>query len=198
MKWFLHKRTPPVTRLLLIESGYREETGQLIPHLRDHVCGSAPIDLFTYLPDNPEGLGEHTQIWRSYDAVSNAERWALLQRLRKEKHPAVAIICGGSPMLRLWKYVLVVMLPSKIFLIQDQSVFFWLDFWHWQVITSYVTDQCRQLLEQFLRAMVQWISLPFTLCLLLAFAIKAHIGRLVRSSRPRSRQDQDVVSRKYD
>ena len=132
MKWFLRKDTPPIQRLLLVESGPRKAAQRLVPYLRSNICGDVPIDLFTYLPDDPPGLGTGSRTWRTYDARSYSERWKMLLGLRKEGHAAAAVLCADSPLLAVWKLVLIGSLPAKILLVDETEGSFWLDRSHWR------------------------------------------------------------------
>ena len=182
MKWFLRRSIPPITRILLIESGPRQHAQLLIPRLRTAICGSAPIDLFTCLPDLPAGLGADTRAWRSYEARNHSARWHMLLGLRRERHSAAAILCGESPLLGIWKLVLAALLPAKILLVDDRHNIFWLDFGHWRKALQLGISWSGVRHPEFARKTTHLLLAPFALVVLLGFAAKAHIGRLVRTA----------------
>ena len=182
MRWALRSTVPPIDRLLLIESGPRGEVQHLIPALRAQVCGDAPIDLFTCLPDEPSGLGVGARAWRSFEAATNRERWRLLQVLRRERHPAAAILWGDSPLLAGWKLVMAALLPAKILLVTGHEDCFWLDRKHWRQALQLAVSRSGVRNPEFLRKVVHVAVLPFELCMLLGFAAKVHLARLARAA----------------
>ena len=167
--------------MLLIESGPRADAQQLVPVLRGSVCGDAPIDLFTCLPDAPSGLGAGTRAWRTYDATSYPERWRMLVGLRRERHAAVAILCSDSPLLAIWKLVLAAMLPAKILLVEEGKGPFWLDRVHWRKALRLGVSRSGIRNPELVRKAAHLAFLPFGLCVLLAFAARAHLRRFVRA-----------------
>lgn len=192
MKWFLRKGAPPIQRLLLVESGPRADAERVVPFLRSAICGDAPIDLFTCLPSEPSGLGESSRSWRSYDASSNSERWQMLLDLRKQRHSAVVVLCGDSPLLAGWKLVLTILLPAKIFFIDEVEGSFWLDREHWRKAVRLGVLRSGIRSPETAHRLMQVAAFPFHLCLLLGFAAKVHIGRAMRATGPPEKADSDL------
>lgn len=191
MKWFWRRGAPPIQRLLLVESGPRADAQRLVPYLRSAVCGDAPIDLFTCLPSEPTGLGEGSRAWRSYDAQNYGERWKMLLELRKEKHTAVAILCGDSPVLAGWKLVMTVLLPAKIFFVDEVEGSFWLDREHWRKAWQLGILRSGIRSPEFAHRLMQIVAFPFHIWVLLGFAAKVHIGRVMRETAPTERVDSE-------
>lgn len=183
MRWFLRRRVPLIDRLLLVESGPRTDVQQLVPLLRESVCGNAPIDLFTCLPDAPAGLGDDTRTWRSYEARNNAERWRMLLGLRRQRHAAAAILCGDSPLLATWKVALAALLPGKILLIDKVEGLVWLDRRHWRKALKLGISSSGLRNPEFIRKLSHAAFLPIALPVLLVFAGKVHLRRLIRATR---------------
>ncbi len=151
--------------------------------LRESVCGNAPIDLFTCFTDEPAGLGEGSRTWRSFNAANNADRWNLLRSLRRERHTAVAILTGESPLLRTWKVALAGLLPAKILLVDAHEGLVWIDRTHWRQVLRIAITQSGVLRPDFLRKAAQVGVLPVSLIVLLGFAAKVHLARLIRTTR---------------
>ena len=175
--------------MLLVESGPRTDTEQVIRDLRSTVCGDVPIDLFTCLPDDPIGLGVGYRAWRTFEAGNHFERWKLLLGLRQEKHTAAAIVCSNSPLLAGWKVVLAALLPAKILLIDGRDGSFWLDREHWRETLRLGISRSGVRSPEFLRRALQIATFPFQLCLLLGFAARVHLARLFRSAGSHERAD---------
>ena len=183
MRWFLRKTVPPIERMLLIESGPRSDAISAIPQLRASVCGAAPLDLFSCLPDDPDGLGGSARSWRSFHAASTSERWQLLLELRRQRHPAAAVLCSNSPLLALWKVVLVLLLPSKILVVDKDQGQYWLDIGHLRQVARLAVSRSGVRNPEFLRLLANLAFLPVALCILLTFAAKVHLAKLMRSTR---------------
>lgn len=183
MRWFLRKKVPPIERMLLIESGPRSDALDLIPQLRASVCGAAPLDLFTCLPDDPDGLGASARRWRSFNAATHTERWRMLLELRRQRHAAATVLCSNSPLLALWKVALVLLLPAKILVVDKEQGQFWLDIAHWRQAARLAVSRSGVRNPEFLRAVANVAFLPIGLCILLAFAAKVHLAKLMRSTR---------------
>ena len=192
MKWFLRRGAPPIQRLLLVESGLRADAQRVIPYLRSAVCGDAPIDLFTCLPSEPTGLGEGSRAWRSYDASDYSERWTMLLDLRKQRHTAAAILCGESPLLAGWKLVLAALLPAKILFIDETEGSFWLDRENWRKAVRLGVLRSGLRSPEMAHRLLQAVAFPFHLCLLLGFAAKVHIGRVMRATAPPEGADSEL------
>lgn len=192
MRWFLRRRVPLIDRLLLVESGPRTDAQQLVPLLRESVCGNAPIDLFTCLPDAPSGLGDDARTWRSYEARNNAERWRMLLGLRRQRHAAAAILCGDSPLLATWKVALAALLPGKILLIDKVEGLVWLDRTHWRKALKLGISSSGLRNPEFMRKLAHAAFVPVGLPVLLIFAGKVHLRRLIRATRFTGRQNTSL------
>ncbi len=168
---------------MLVESGPRTDAEQLVPQLRELVCGNAPIDLFTCLAGEPLGLGGGSRTWRSYDAKNHSQRWSLLRVLRRERHAAAAILVGESPLLGTWKIALAGLLPAKILLVDPREGLVWMDRAHWRQVLRIGISRSGVLTPDFLRKAAHVAALPVSLAVLLAFAAKVHLARTIRATR---------------
>ena len=113
----------------------------------------------------------------------------MLLGLLQEKHTAAAIVCSNSPLLAGWKVVLAAMLPAKILLIDGREGFIWLDRAHWRETLRLGVSRSGIRNPAFLRRALHVGILPFQLCLLLGFAAKVHLARLIRSTGAHDRSD---------
>ncbi len=184
MKWFLTKRTPPVTRVLLIESGPRDLCQCLIPRLHAAFGGDLKIDLLSCLPDDPPGLSEDAAVWRTLDAAGASERWALLRTLRREKHSVTAMLCAGDAIMRPWRFALLAILRAKFLIVNENADFFWLDRGNLRAIFHFLLKRTGLRDPFAARTLARLALFPFTLAYLLAFAARVHIVRALRLARP--------------
>lgn len=175
--------------MLLIESGPRTDAERLVPLLRRSVCGDAPIDLFTCLPDAPAGLGPDSRAWRTYTATRLSERWQLLRSVRRSRHAAAAVLCSNSPLLGIWKIILAALLPARILLVEDGRSWFWMDRGNWRKAMRLAIARSRIGDPSITRKLAHLAFLPFGLCVLLAFAAKVHTRRLLRATRVTQRSE---------
>ena len=60
MRWVFSRRIPETGRILLVESGKREVSEKLIPHLKRNFGKDVAIDLLTCLPGEPEEVAHGT------------------------------------------------------------------------------------------------------------------------------------------
>jgi hypothetical protein len=183
VKWFLTRRVPPVTRVLLIESGPRDLCQRLIPRLRTALGASVPIDVLTCLPDNPEGLGDDAIAWRTLDAASASERWALLRTLRGERHPVVAMLCADDAIMGPWRFALLLMLRAKFLIVNENADFFWLDRGNAGTTLKFLLTRMGLRDPFAARTLARLAVFPFTLAYLLLFAARVHIRRALRLAR---------------
>ena len=191
MKWFLRTSVPPIERMLLVESGPRADAQRLVPVLREAVCGTAPIDLFTCLPDRPSGLGRGSRTWRTYDATSHSERWSMLLGVRRQRHSAAAILCSDSPLLGIWKIVLAASLPAKVLLVDKGSALLWLDRGSWRKAARLAISRSGLCNPELVRRLAHAAFVPFALCILIPFAVKVHLRKLIRSTSMADRADRN-------
>lgn len=189
VRWFLRKKVPPIKRMLLIESGPRSDVVALIPQLRASVCGGATLDLFTCLPDDPDGLGASARRWRSFNAATHAERWQMLLELRRQRHAVATVLCSNSPLLAFWKVALVLLLPAKILVVDKERGQFWLDIAHLGQAARLAVSRSGIRNPEFLRSVANVAFLPVGLCILLTFAAKVHLTKLMRSTRSDESED---------
>ena len=170
--------------MLLIESGPRDLCRRVIPRLRETFGGGLQIDLLRCLPDDPPGLSGGAAVWRTLDAAGAFERWALLRALRRERHPAAAMLCAGDAIMGPWRFALLVMLRAKFLIVNENADFFWLDRGNFGAMRQFLLRRT-SLRDPFAaRTLARLAVFPFTLAYLLAFAARVHIVRALRLARP--------------
>src|ERR1700685_4122098 len=85
VRYFLSRREPPLTRILLIESGSRSLLEGILPHLRSVWGSNAAVDLVTCYGGLPAGFGPETVVYRvtDYGSPEGREQLISLQRGRE-------------------------------------------------------------------------------------------------------------------
>jgi hypothetical protein len=181
MRYFLRRRIPSPSRILLIESGSRSITDAVLPRLQAQFGSDLPIDLVTCFAEAATGAA---RIYNVNDYRGRERRWALLGELRAGGYPIAAIVCSGEPILSKWKWGLVALLPAKFLVINENGDYFWMDRGHWPNIRQFVKHRAGLADAGIVRAAARIVVFPFTFSYLLLYAAAVHFRRaLYRGSR---------------
>ena len=183
MRYFLTGRLPKVTAILLIESGSRGLLEGVIPGLRENFGPEIHIDLVTCYASLPQGFDpERTRVYRVSDYRGREARKRLYQELSANRYALLGMICSGEVVMAKWKWVLGLRIPAKIFVINENGDYFWLDRTHWRTIGQFVLLRAGLAGSGAVRTLVRLISFPFTLLYLLLYATTVHARRALRRS----------------
>jgi hypothetical protein len=174
VRYFLRRRVPELSRILLVESGSRRITENVMPRIRAQFGNSVPIDLVTCFAAAPAGFA------RVYNVNEYREHRSSLARELRANHYAVAgILCSGERILSKWKWGLVLALPAKFLVINENADYFWLDRGHWAHIRRFVKVRAGFADAGIVRAFARLVTLPFTFTYLLFFAAAMHLRRAI-------------------
>jgi hypothetical protein len=166
---------------LLVESGSRELVEKVIEVLHDIWGPSVRIDLATCYASLPHGLdAAATRVYRLNECRLLGPRLGLLRELARNPYSHVGVVCSGAPILMKWKWFLVLRLPSKIFVINENGDFFWLDRKHLPAIWRFAVARGGLSGTGAVRTPLRLVSVPFALAYLMLYAAVAHARRLVR------------------
>jgi hypothetical protein len=167
---------PAVTRVLLVESGSRQLVEGLLPALR-RSYGEISIDLVTCYAGAPEGVA---QVYRVSDYRGRSARARLYRELQQNRYSIAGMVCSAEPIMTKWKWVLAARLPVKVFVINENGDYFWLDRGHWRFIRHFVLYRAGLSGGGAVRTMGRLVLFPFTLAYLLLYASVVHLRRLAR------------------
>ncbi len=174
----LLRRRVPAGRILLVESGSRGISQRLVPILwRNH---GAPVDLVTCFPGVPEGLPPGATVFRTADYRGRAARKRLYQELRARGYALLGILCTGEPIMTRWKWVLALQIPAKVFIVNENADYFWLDYAHRSVLVHFAFLRSGLTGIGGIRTLARLAAFPFTLAWLLAYAAWVHSRRALR------------------
>jgi len=177
VRYVFRRREPAVARILLVESGSRHLTEQLIPRLRGKHGPQVPIDVVTCYAGDPEGAGE---VYRVTDYRGGAQRSELYRALAAKRYSIMAMLCTGEPIMTKWKWVLAARLPVKVLVVNENCDSFWLDRGHWSAFRGFVLFRAGLSGAGALRTAARLLLFPFTLAYLLLYASVVHSRRVVR------------------
>lgn len=184
MRFFFRLRFPKVERILLVESGSRHLIENLLPLLRQY-WGEAPIDLVTCYAGLPAGLPPEpaTAVFRVTDYQGGAARKRLYRELAARRYSIMGIICSGEPIMTKWKWALAARVPAKVFLLNENGDFFWLDRSQWRTMWRFLLYRADLSGAQAVPTMLRLALFPLTVLYLLLYAAMVHSRRAIRLRR---------------
>ncbi len=181
MRYFFRKRLPEATRILLVESGSRYLFEELISGIRSSWGEDIFVDVVTCYAGLPKGfVPETTRVYRVTDYRGPAGRRRLFQELLRNRYSILGIICSAEPIMTKWKWALALRLPAKVFVLNENGDYFWLDYGHWKAMRQFVLYRAGLAGAGAVRTLARLIFFPFTLCYLLIYAGTVHLARSQR------------------
>jgi hypothetical protein len=180
VRYFWRNRQPPLTRILLIESGSRSLLENLLPHLRSNWAADAPIDLVTCYAGLPEGFPPETVVYRVADYGSPEGRKALVAKLRVGDYSMACMICSAEPIMTKWKWLIAWRLPAKLFILNENGDYFWVHRENLGTVREFFLVRAGLSGAGAIRTIGRLLIFPFSVLFLLLYAFAAHSGRFVR------------------
>jgi len=180
LRYFFYPHIPPCTRILLVESGSRSLIERLIPYMRDLFGQDVEMDLVTCYAGEPAGF--HGRVYNINDYGGGGGRHALWADLAQRQYSVAGVICAAEPIMTKWKWWLAAKLPAKIFIINENGDYFWLDRAHFRQLRQFVTYRLGLTGSAAVPALVRLAFFPVTLAYLLLYAGTVHLRRKLRQS----------------
>ncbi len=180
MRFFFSRHTPTFTRVLLVESGSRSLLDNLIPGLYQLYGDDLVIDLLTCYPGAPAGFRPTGAVYRVTDFPHSAGRKLLYRTLAGNRYSILGIVCSAEPILARWKWLLAFLLPAKVFVLNENGDYFWLDYAHWPTIRHFVLFRAGLAGAGAVPTLARLFLFPFTLLYLLLWAAAVHLARIWR------------------
>lgn len=174
---------PEVSSILLVESGSRGLLEKVLPGLRQTWGEAIPIDLVSCFTTLPAGFDEATtRVYRVSDYRGRPGRRELYRQLRANRYSLMGIVCSEEPLMFKWKWALAARVPAKIFVINENGDYFWLDRLHLKLIRQFVLLRAGLAGSGAVRTLARLVSFPFTLLFLLLYATVVHTRRVLRKA----------------
>lgn len=180
MRYLLSARIPEPNAILLVESGSRNILETVIPGLRQTWGDDVPMDLVSCYANLPEGFAPGTRIYRVADHRGRQARARLYRMLRANRYSLIGIVCSGEPLMTKWKWVLALRLAAKVFVINENGDYFWLDRRHLKPICQIVLLRAGLAGAGAVRTLARVFLFPFSLAYLLLYASAVHARRSLR------------------
>lgn len=182
MRYFLTGRLPDVKSILLVESGSRALVEKVIPGLRQVWGDRIAIDLVSCFNTLPEGFDrETTRVYRVSDYRGRDGRRKLYRELIASRYSLMGVVCSGEPLMTKWKAALLWQVPAKVFVINENGDYFWLDRLHLKPIREFVLMRAGLAEAGAARTLVRLVSFPVTLLYLSLYAAAVHARRALRA-----------------
>jgi len=182
MRYFLSKSVPPFSRVLLVESGRRQLLEDLLSGLYD-VHPNMQADLLTCYGGVPGNFqAARGEVYRVTDYPGSNSRKKLYVQLAANRYPIVGIVCSAEPIMTKWKWMLAARLPAKVFILNENGDYFWLDRSHLSNIRHFVLFRAGLTGAGAVRTLARLLLFPFTLLYLILYAATVHLRRKLRTS----------------
>jgi hypothetical protein len=167
--------------MLLVESGSRALLEGVITGLREAWGRDLRIDVATCYSGLPRGFApETTRPYRLNEHRAFGARWRLFREIARNRYSHLGIVCSGERILAKWKWMLALGLPVKVFVINENCDYFWLDRAHLPAIWRFATVRAGLSGMGMVRTPARLLALPFTLAWLALYAATVHARRLIR------------------
>lgn len=171
MRYFFRRYTPHLRRALLVESGSRFVLEKFMAS-RD---SNFKPDLVTCYAGAPRGFGG--DIFRVQDYTTPEARSALIRELRENRYDVVGILCTDEPIMTKWKWLLGLRIPAKLFIINENADWFWIDYGHVNLMWHFVSFRAGMSGAGAVTTPLRLLLFPFTLLYLALFAAQVHLRK---------------------
>ena len=177
MRYLLTRRTPPVTRILLIESGSRDLGEKAVVCLSKALGSGVPIDVLGCRRTPPLGAETYGDV---SEARTLSRRLAILRRIRRGGYSVAGVLSSGDSTMALWKLAAIIVVPAKFLVLNENVDFFWIDRGHWTNAVALLQQRSGLGGESTVRSMAWFAALPFAALFLLCYATWVHVTRVLR------------------
>ena len=182
MRYFLTRKHPPTHRALLVESGPRHVLEHLLPALDRNYGGLMQIDVLTCHAGAPLGFDpQRGRVYYVQDYRGSRARGRLFKELKSRQPDICGLLCTGVPIMTAWKWLAAWHAPAKIFLVNENGDYFWLDRGHWRIAWKFMLIRAGLSGGNAVVHLGEMLMLPFTFTFLLLYAAQVHFRRWLRT-----------------
>jgi len=180
VRYFVSRHIPRPHKILLVESGARSLVEKIAPGLKEAWGDGVEIDLVTCYSGLPADFPPYTRVYRTGNYRGSEGRSKLFDELRENRYAIMGIVCSGEPILFKWKLAIAWHVPAKVFIINENGDYFWLDRGHLDLARQLVLSRSGLAGAGAVRTLGRAVSFPFTLLYLLLYATTVHARRALR------------------
>ena len=138
------------------------------------------VDLVTCYAVAPAGFTGRTFNVNDYGGAVGRD--ALRADLIQRDYGAAGVVCAAVPIMTKWKWWLAYKVPAKIFIINENADYFWLDRGHFRQLRKFATHRMGISGAAAAPALLRLLFFPVTLAYLLLYAGTVHLRRKLRQS----------------
>lgn len=171
LRYFFRRYTPHLRRALLVESGSRFVLEKFLSS-RD---SSLKPDLITCYAGTPKAFSG--DIFRVQDYTTPEIRSALIRELQNNRYEVIGILCTDEAIMTKWKWLLAARVPAKLFIVNENADWFWVDYAHLHLIWHFFSFRAGMSGAGAVTTPLRLLLFPFTLLYLTFFAARAHLRR---------------------
>lgn len=169
---------PPFDRVLLVESGSRELVESLLPGLYKLYGEGMSTDLVTCYAGVPAGF--RGDVFRVADFAGTEGRKRLYAILAERNYSIIGIVCSAEPIMTKWKWVLAARVPAKLFILNENGDYFWVQWTEWKTIRHFILFRAGLSGAGAVTTITRLLAFPFMLLYLIAYAAAVHTRRRLR------------------
>jgi hypothetical protein len=166
---------PPLNRIVLVESGPREILERLLPNLYPHAPSIDVVTCYAMAPSNFDPT--RGRIYNTNDYPGSDARKRLYTELWQNSYAAIGILCADSPIMTKWKWAITAHLPGKLFIVNENCDYFWVDRGNWKTVAHFVLFRAGLSGADAVKTLTQLAVFPFTVIFLLTYAAWVHLRR---------------------
>ncbi|HYZ87111.1 MAG TPA: hypothetical protein VE621_22030 [Bryobacteraceae bacterium] len=170
-------------RVLLVESGSRDLIEELLPGLYKRYGDKISIDLVTCYAGRPKHLDPDAAVYRVTDYVGAAARKNLYQQLRTRNYSVIGIMCTDEPIMTKWKWALAHKVPAKLFILNENGDYFWVQWSEWATMRHFVLFRAGLTDAGAVRTLARVLLFPFSVLYLVLWASLTEARRSLRPRR---------------
>ncbi len=164
-----------------MESGSRCLFEGLISGIRETWGEDTQVDLVTCYAGLPRGFDpERTRVFRVSDYRGGEGRRRLYRELAAGTYTILGMICSGEPIMTKWKWMLAARIPAKVFVLNENCDYFWLDRGHWAVMWHFALFRAGLAGAGAVRTIARFVLFPFMILYLVLYATVVHFRRALR------------------
>ncbi len=161
-----------------MESGTREVTERILPVLYQQ---TPFLDIVTCYGSAPQAFdASRGQCLDIGDYQGSDGRKRLFAELWARHYSAVGIISDETPIMFKWKWFIAGQLPGKMFVVNENCDYFWVDRANFHIVRKFVLYRLGLTGADAARTLTQLLLFPFTVAYLLLFAGWVHARRALR------------------
>ena len=165
-----------------MESGSRYLFENMLPGLYSTHPENVRVDLITCFPGLPKGFDTtRGEVFRVTDYIGRPARKAFYARLIAARYDIIGIICSGEPIMTKWKWALAWQVPAKLFVLNENGDYFFVDRGQLGTIKYFVLYRAGLSGAGGVTTLLRLALFPFTFAYLLLYAAYVHLRRIART-----------------